>query len=154
MKISSILKALGAAAAVAALTPYKVERDEETGSTTMKALLWGAKYTPATEESGRNVDVTFGLNIPGGKDEAELYADDEPEAAVLDAEELQIIADEAQEAADEAQAIADEAQEDADEAQAIADEAQEAADEAKEAADTAEAHEAPDAAETGHAHLF
>lgn len=134
MKISNVLKVLGAAAAVAALTPYKVEKDDETGATTLKALLWGAKYTPAAGEAGRNVDVTLGLNLPR-QAEAELYADDEPEAAVLDAEELQIIADEAQEAADEAQAIADEAQEAADEAQAIADQAQEAADEAAEALD-------------------
>ena len=135
MKISSVLKVLGAAAAVAAVTPYKVEKDEETGATTMQALLWSAKHTPATEETGRDVDITFGLNIPGRNSEAELFADDEPEAAVLDAQELQIIADEAQEAADEAQAIADEAQEAADEAQAIADEAQAAADEAQAAQD-------------------
>ena len=85
MKISSVLKVFGAAAAVAALTPYRVEKDEETGVTTMKALLWGAKYTPAAEGTGRNVDVTIGLNVPSrtaGK-EAELFADDEPEAAVL-----------------------------------------------------------------------
>ena len=136
MKISKVLKVLGAAAAVAALTPYEVERDEETGVTKIKALLWGAKCTPAAEETGRNVDVTFGLNLPGREGEADLFADDDPEAAVLDESELQIIADEAQEAADEAQAIADEAQEAADEAQAIADEAQEAADKAAEAAET------------------
>ena len=102
MKISKVLKVLGAVAAVAALTPYQVERDEETGATTLKALLWGAKYTPAAEGTGRDVDVTFGLNIPGQDGEAELFADDEPDAAILEAEELQDIADEAQETADEA----------------------------------------------------
>ena len=152
MKFSSVLKVLGAAAAVAALTPYKVERDEETGVTTMQALLWGAKYTPATEESGRGVDVTFGLNIPGGKDEAELYADDEPEAAVLDESELQVIAGEAQEAAGEAQEAASEAQEATGEAQEATDEAQAIAGEAQEAND--EAQEANDTAETGSAHLY
>ena len=119
MKISNVLKVLGAAAALAAITPYQVERDEETGITSMKALLWGAKLTPATEETGRDINVVLGLNVPKrlcGKDETELFADDEPEAAVLDAETLHIIADEAQEAADEAQAIADEAQEADDEA--------------------------------------
>ena len=134
MKISKVLKVLGAAAAVAALTPYQVEKDEETGVTSLKALIWGARYTPATEEAGRDLNLIFGLHIPklpGRKDESELFADNEPEAAVLDAEELQVLADEAQEAADEAQAIADEAQEAADEAQAIADEAQEAADKAQ-----------------------
>ena len=137
MKISSVLKVLGAAAAVAALTPYRVEKDEETGVTTLKALLWSARHTPATEETGRDVDVTFGLNVPGRKSEEELYADDDPEAAVLDGAELQVIADEAQKAADEIQAIADEAQEAADEAQEAADKAQAIADEAQAAADEA-----------------
>ena len=140
MKISKVLKVLGAAAAVAALTPYRVEKDEETGSTSVKALLWGAKLTPATEETGRDINVVLGLNVPkrlGKKSETELFADDEPEAAMLDADELQVIADEAQEAADEIQAIADEAQEAANEAQEAADEAQAIADEAQEAADEA-----------------
>ena len=110
MKISSVLKVLGAAAAVAALTPYKVEKDEETGATNIMALLWGARYTPATEESGRGIDVTLGLHVPTlPKDEAELYADDDPDAAVLEAEALQIHAEEAQEAAGETQAVTDEA---------------------------------------------
>ena len=143
MKVSKVLKVLGAAAALAALTPYEAEKDDLTGEISLKALLWGVKYTPATEEAGRSVDVTLGLHIPGKKDDAELFADDMPEAAMLDAEDLQAIADEAQEAADEAQAIADEAQEAADEAQAIADEAQEAADEAQ-----AIAEEFQEAAET------
>ena len=109
MKFSSVLKVLGAAAAVAALTPYQVEKDEETGVTTLKALLWGAKYSPAAEGTGRDVDVTFGLNIPGreGEAEAELFADDEPEAAVLDESDLQIVADEAQETKIEADEAAE-----------------------------------------------
>ena len=149
MKISKVLKVLGAAAAVAALTPYKVEKDDETGVTTLKALIWGAKYTPAAEGTGRDVDVTFGLNVPGREVEAELFADDEPEAAVLDADDLQVIADEAQEAADEVQALADEAQEAADEAQEAADEAQAIADKAQAAAD-----EAAEAAQAGIAPEF
>ena len=149
MKTSSVLKVLGAAAAVAALIPYKVEKDEETGATTMKALLWKAKHTPATEETGRDIDLTIGLNIPSRNSEAELYADDDPDAATLDAEELQVIADEAQETADEVQAIADEAQAAADEAQAAADEAQAIADEAQAAADEAAAIEADDDDESG-----
>ena len=103
MKFSKVLKVLGAVAAVAALTPYEVEKDEETGVTTMKALLWRARHIPATEETGRDVDVAFGLNIPGREGEAELFADDEPEAAVLDEPELQVTVDESQDdAADEA----------------------------------------------------
>ena len=110
MKISRVLKVLGAAAAVAALTPYKVEKDEETGVTNIKALLWGARYTPATGETGRDIDVTLGLHVPKlPKDEAELYADDDPDAAVLEPESLQIPADEAGETGDEAQTVTDEA---------------------------------------------
>ena len=121
MKISSVLKVLGAAAAVAALTPYEVEKNEETGVTTMKALLWGAKYTPATGETGRDVDVTLGLNVPklAAKKESELFADDDPDAAVPDLGDLQVTA-----GLDELQVTVDEA----------ADEAQEAACEAAEAA--------------------
>ena len=108
MKISKVLKVLGAAAAVAALTPYQVEKDEETGVTTLKALLWGAKYTPGVEGTGRDVDVTFGLNIPGQESEAELFADDEPEAAVPDPEDVPVTAD-VETAVEEAPVTADEA---------------------------------------------
>ena len=133
MKISSVVKVLGAAAAVAALTPYRVEKDEETGSTTMRALLWGAKYTPATEEAGRDVNVILGLHMPKGpgrkgNDEAELFADNEPEAAVLEAEDIEAVAEEVQEAADQVQAIAEDAQEAADDVQTVAEDVQEAAD--------------------------
>ena len=111
MKISKVLKVLGAVAAVAALTPYQVEKDEETGVTTLKALLWGAKYTPGVEGTGRDVDVTFGLNIPGQEAETELFADDEPEAAAPDQEEspitvdVEVTVDEAPETADEADSV-------------------------------------------------
>ena len=79
MKIKTILSAVGAAAAVAGLTPYKVSKDEETGEVKATALLWSGSYTPATEDAERSVNVNVGLNIPGKEgenDEAHLYTDD------------------------------------------------------------------------------
>ena len=115
--MKKLWKVLGIAAAVAALAPYKVEKDDETGATNIRALLWGARYTPATEQTGRDIDVTLGLHAPRlRKDEAELYADDDPDAAVLEAEELQILSEEAREGTDEAQYTAGETQAVTDEA--------------------------------------
>ena len=145
-------KALGIAALAAAI-PVRVRKDETTGKRKYQSLLLSVDVGPGEDGEGTDIGINFGEGIISGaitnlvdaKKEAELFADDEPEAAVLDAEDLQTIADEAQEAADEAQAIADEAQEAADEAQAIADEAREAADEAQAIAD--EAQEAADEAQ-------
>lgn len=141
-------KALGLAAlaTAAANIPVRVKKDGEKRGKTYQSLLYTMDIRPGEGGDGADVTVNFGEGILTGaitglvtaKKEAELFADDDPDAAVLEAEELQLIADEAQEAADEAQAIADEAQEAADEAQAIADEAQAAADEAAEAAEAAE----------------
>ena len=142
--MKNIWKALGNAA-LATAVPVRIEKDETTGKKKFQSLLLSVDVGPGENGEGTDIGVNLGEGVIGSaianlmtaKKEAELFADDEPEAAVLDAEEMQIIADEAQEAADEAQAIADEAPEVADEAQAIADEAQEAADKAQEAADAA-----------------
>ena len=142
--MKTIWKVLGIAA-LAAAVPVRVKKDGEKGKKTYQSLLFSVDVGPGEGGEGTDIGINFGEGVLTGaisglvtaRKEAELFADDEPEAAMLDAEELQVIADEAQEAADEARAIADEAQEAADEAQAIADEAQEAADEAAEAAGTA-----------------
>ena len=137
--MKAIWKVLGVAA-LAAAVPVRIKKDEENGKKTYQSLLLSVDVGPGESGEGTDIGVNFGEGVLTGaitglvtaKKEAELFADNEPEAAVLDAEDLQTIADEAQEAADEAQTVADEAQEAADEAQAIADEAQEAADEAGE----------------------
>ena len=142
--MKTIWKVLGITA-LATAVPVRVNKDREKGKKTYQSLLLSVDVGPGEGGEGTDIGINFGDGVLTGaisglvtaRKEAELFADDEPEAAMLDAEELQVIADEAQEAADEAQAIADEAQEAADEAQAIADEAQEAADEATEAAETA-----------------
>ena len=138
--MKKIWKVLGITA-LAAAVPVRIKKDEVTGKKKYQSLLLSVDVGPGESGEGTDVGINLGegvitgaiSNLVTAKKEADLFADDELDA-VLDADELQTIADEAQEAADEAQAIADEAQEAADEAQAIADEAQEAADEAAEAA--------------------
>ena len=146
-------KALGIAA-LAAAVPVRVKKDTETGKKKFQSLLLSVDVGPGENGEGTDVGINFGegivtgaiTNLVDAKKEANLFADDEPEAAVLGADELQVITDEAQEAADQAQTITDEVQEVADEAQAIADEVQEVADEAKAIAD--EAQEAADEAQS------
>ena len=116
-------KALGIAA-LAVAVPVRIKKDEATGKRKFQSLLMSVDVGPGENGEGTDVGINLGQgvitgaisNLVDAKKEADLFADDEPEAAVLDADELQTIADEAQEAADEAQAIADEAQEAADEA--------------------------------------
>ena len=149
--MKAIWKILGITALAAAI-PVRVKKDETTGKRKYQSLLLSVDIGPGEDGEGTDIGINLGEGVIGSaiaslvdaKKEAELFADDEPEAAMLDADELQTIADEAQAAADEAQAIADEAQEAADEAQAIADEAQEAADEAQ-----ALAEDVQEAAEAG-----
>ena len=62
MKFWKTLAALAGVAAAASLIPYKVERDEETGVTTVKALAWTAVKTPNGEDGGAQVDVSI---LPG-----------------------------------------------------------------------------------------
>ena len=62
MKIWKALAAAFGVAAAAAFIPYKVEKDDETETTTVKALAWTAVKTPNQEDGGTQVDVTF---LPG-----------------------------------------------------------------------------------------
>ena len=121
--MKTIWKVLGVAA-LAAAVPVRVRKDEETRKKTYQSLLLSVDVGPGENGEGTDIGINFGegvitgaiMNLVDAKKEAELFADDEPEAAVLDAGELQTVADEAQEAAAEAQTIADEAQAAADEA--------------------------------------
>ena len=114
-------KALGIAA-LAAAVPVRVKKDRENRKKTYQSLLISVDVGPGANGEGTDIGINFGEGVITGavmklvdaRKEAELFADDEPEAAVLDAEELQT-------SADEVQAIADEAREAADEAQAAAD---------------------------------
>lgn len=131
--MKKLLKALGITAVIASVLPYRVHRDEETETTAVDALLWQATRSPGQEEGdGQHIDVNLGFKSPfqAKREEHALFADDEPEAAIVAADLAQAEADAAQAAADEAQAEADLLQAAADEAQAAADDAAIAADEA------------------------
>lgn len=54
-------KVLGAALAVG-LTPYKVEKNEETGETSYQALLWRITSAPGEDAVHRDI----GINLGGG----------------------------------------------------------------------------------------
>lgn len=83
-------KTLGLTALAAALVPYRIEGDKETGALTVQALLW--KFTEKTDANGtKNVSIkflSFGADEEDGlftddPEEAVLFADHEPEAAVI-----------------------------------------------------------------------
>ncbi len=62
MKIWKALATVLGLAAAAAVIPYKVEKDDETEVTTVKALAWTAVKAPNPEDGGTRVDVAF---LPG-----------------------------------------------------------------------------------------
>lgn len=70
-------KILGAAALAAALTPYRISKNEETGERKIQALLWEAIRTPKSEEKD-NLEINIGFISPFEKEdkEAHLFADD------------------------------------------------------------------------------
>lgn len=91
MKKNTIWKALGLAALAAAI-PLKIKKDEETGKKTYQSLLLSVDVGP-DQETGEKTSI--GINVGDGllsgplskavaaKKEDGLFADDEPEAAVV-----------------------------------------------------------------------
>lgn len=69
-----IWKVLMGAAAVAAVTPYKVRKDEETGEIKLKAATWAGTYTKGPD--GPYVSVKL---LPSLRKEDECCCDDECE---------------------------------------------------------------------------
>lgn len=53
-------KLLGAAALVSGLTPYKVEKDEETGEKSYQALLWRITSKRTEDEDKREIGINLG----------------------------------------------------------------------------------------------
>ena len=91
MKKNTIWKALGLAALAAAI-PLKVKKDEETGRRTYQSLLFSVDVGPDQETGeGTAIGINVGEGLLSGplskaaaaKKEDGLFADDEPESAVV-----------------------------------------------------------------------
>ena len=117
-------KVLSAAALVAGLAPYKVEKDEASGKPTYQALLWRGSTSEKDGEKHFGIDLGEGTltqalrEKAAAKEEAHLFTDEltvdfsrsEAEAADTEAAEAEIEAMAAQAEAQEAQAEAEAAQ--------------------------------------------
>lgn len=66
-------KLLGAAAVAAAVVPYRVRKDKETGAREFSALLWQGRLDPGAggEERPRKLDISVGLSLSLKKRKAE-----------------------------------------------------------------------------------
>lgn len=94
--MKKLWKALGITALAAALLPYRVRRDQENDATTIDALLWQVTRCPGQGEDKGQVDISIGFKSPfqqireerelftDDPEEAVLFADDQPEDAVVD----------------------------------------------------------------------
>lgn len=148
-------KVLGFAALAAGLTPYKVDKNEETGESSYQALLWRGSTKPGEDGGKREVLVNFGEGTLTGKvldaiekkEEAHLFsdelsveyhsADDEDDIEVVDlTAEVEDAAESAAEEATDAVEKAADAAEDAVDAieDAVEDTVENTADAAEEAA--------------------
>ncbi len=90
MKLWKALAAIAGVAAAAALIPYQVEKDEETGVTTMKALAWTAVKAPNPEDGGTQVEVSI---LPGLTPEEAAAPDDAAEVPAPDPAEAEMFDD-------------------------------------------------------------
>ena len=121
-------KILGLGALAVGLTPYKVEKNEETGENSYQALLWRITSTPGDEETKREININLGegtltsklMSAAGKTEEPHLFSDelcveytggkvsvseaveDAAEAAAEAVEETVKAAEEAEEAVEEA----------------------------------------------------
>ena len=149
-------KILGLGALAIGLTPYKVEKNEETGESSYQALLWRITSTPGEGENKREIGINLGegtltSKLMGAAEKAEephLFSDElcveyngntktVEEAAEKAAEMAEKAVEEVEEAAEEAAKAAEEAVKD------IVEKAEKAAEEAVEAAEEAVEPEEP-----------
>lgn len=63
--MKTIWKVLAGAAALAAVTPYSVKKDEETGELKLKSATWSATYTPAMNGADKKVVVNLLPDVAG-----------------------------------------------------------------------------------------
>ena len=105
--MKKVLKILGITAAVAALTPYRIHKDKETGEKKVEALLWRATAAPKDGEEKMTLDVSVGFQSPFASKSEEPLFEEEPVA------EFEVT----EETGGEAEAGAEDAAEDAAEAE-------------------------------------
>lgn len=103
-------KVLGFAALAAGLTPYKVEKNEETGENNYQALLWGGSSKPGENGEKRNIAINLGegtltsmlMDAIEKKSEAHLFSDElSVEYHAPEAEEVVEVVEKAAEAVEE-----------------------------------------------------
>ena len=73
--MKKFLKVLGAAALIAGLTPYQVEKNEETGERKVKALLWQVSRKPSLSGDKDDISIKF-LSFGKDEEEAQLFSDE------------------------------------------------------------------------------
>ena len=77
-------KILGLGALAVGLTPYKVEKNEETGEKSYQALLWRITSAPAGEDKKIDIGINLGegtltsklMNAAERRDEPHLFSDE------------------------------------------------------------------------------
>lgn len=77
-------KILGLGALAAGLTPYKVEKNEETGENSYQALLWRITSAPGSGDNKREININLGegtltsmlAGAAGKKEEPHLFSDE------------------------------------------------------------------------------
>ncbi len=99
--MKAIWKVLLGTAAVAAVAPYSVKKDEETGEVQLKAAVWSAKYTKS--EDGPSLSVRL-LPLLSKKEEECCCDEDECCCEEHPEEEEDGITIEVEESADEPEA--------------------------------------------------
>lgn len=134
-------KVLGLGALAAGLTPYKVEKNEETGEKSYQALLWRITSAPVGEDKKIDIGINLGegtltsklMDIVEKKEEPHLFSDElSVEYHAGDAKDA--VEDLAEKAADAAEDVADAVE---DVAEKVADAAEEAAEKAADAVEKA-----------------
>ena len=131
-------KILGLGALAAGLTPYKVEKNEETGERSYQALLWKGTVGPGSGNDKTNIDIDLGINLGEGTLTSKLMG------GAKKAEEPHLFSDELcveytggeSEAVEAAEDAAEEAAEE--EVAAVTEEAAEAVEETPEVPETEE----------------
>ncbi len=110
-------KILGLGVLAAGLTPYKVEKNEETGENSYQALLWRITSAPGKGDSKRDIGINLGegtltsklMGVAGKAEEPHLFSDElsveyaAPETAEATEAEVEAVTEQAVEQAEAAE---------------------------------------------------